>query len=159
MIKLRFETRTLVDARYGYHPLTVIRLFAGVRFVQSDGTLFDLLEAIVDTGAHTSVLPLSLWQEIAVEIDAEDVFFGGINARPECQIPASLGRVRCFLTDETGQLSPELNVPSFLAKTDRVPLILGFANLLSRFRVCFDPKVTGLRYTSGEAFALPTGIG
>lgn len=150
MIKLHFDTQEHTSARYGYHPLTIIRLLASVRFVRPDGALLEPLDAIVDTGAHTSVLPLKLWQQLAVEIDEEDVVFGGINDRPECQVPASLGKVRCFLTDETGRLSPELNIPCFLAKTDRVPLILGFANLLSRFKVCFD-------YGSGEAFALTTG--
>ena len=147
MINLRFDTTELVSPRYAYHPLTIIRLLADVRFVQADGHLSESREAIVDTGAHTSVLPLNLWQRFAVEIDEEDVSFGGINDRPECQIPASLGKVRCFLTDETGQLIPELNVPCFLAKTDRVPLILGFANLLSRFKICFD-------YENGKAFVL-----
>jgi len=117
--------------------------------VQADGHLSESREAIVDTGAHTSVLPLTLWQRFAVEIDEKDVTVGGINDRPECQIPASLGKVKCFLTDETGQVSPELDIPCFLAETDRVPLILGFANLLSRFKICFD-------YENKEAFALPT---
>jgi len=54
--------------------------------------------------------------------------------------------VRCLLTDETGALGPELEILSFLAKTDQVPLILGFADLLSKFEICFD-------YGSGKAFA------
>jgi hypothetical protein len=145
MIKLRFETQELVISRYRYHPLLVIRLIATVRFVQADGSLFESLYAIVDTGAHTSVLPLALWQRLAVEIDAEDIAFGGINDRPECRVPASLGRVKCRLTDETGQLSPELDVPCFLAKTNRVPLILGFAGLLSQFNICFN-HATGVAY-------------
>ena len=149
MIKLHFDTQERISARYGYHPLTIIRLIASVRFIGSEGTPLEPIDAIVDTGAHTSVLPLKLWKQLAVEIDEEDVTLGGINDRPECQIPASLGRVRCFLTDETGQFSPELDVPCFLAKMDRVPLILGFANLLSRFKICYD-------YDNGEAFALPT---
>lgn len=152
MIKLRFDTIELVSLRYAHHPLTITRLLADVRFVQADGRLSESRDAIVDTGAHTSVLPFSLWQQLAVEIDEEGVAFGGINDRPECRIPASLGKARCFLTDETGQLSPELNIPCFLAKTDRVPLILGFANLLSRFKICFD-------YEDDEAFALTTSAG
>jgi len=147
MIKLHFDTKERISARYGYHPLTIIRLIVSVRFVGFEGALLEPIDAVVDTGAHTSVLPQRLWQHLAVEIDEEDISFGGINDRPECQIPASLGKVRCFLTDETGQLSPELNVLCFLAKTDRVPLILGFANLLSRFKICFD-------YENGEAFVL-----
>lgn len=150
MINLRFDTTELVSPRYAYHPLTIIRLLADVRFVQADGRLSESLDAIVDTGAHTSVLPLSLWQRFAVEIEEEDVAFGGLNDRPECQIPASLGKVRCFLTDETGQLSPELVVLCFLAKTDRVPLILGFANLLSQFNICFN-------HATGVAYAEPAG--
>ncbi len=152
MIKLHFSTGKVVDPRYAYRSLTIIRLLANVQFVRTDGRLSKVVEAIVDTGAHTSVLPQRLWQRFAVEIDEEDVTLGGINDRPECQIPASLGRVRCFLTDETGQFSSELDVPCFLAKTDRVPLILGFANLLSQFKICFD-------YENREAFALPTSAG
>jgi len=148
MIKLHFETKELISARYKYHPLTMIRLIASVKFIQADGMLFESLEAIVDTGAHTSVLPLSLWQQLAVEIEKEDVAFGGINDQPECRIPASLGRVRCFLTDETKRLSPELDASCFLAKTEHVPLILGFAGLLSKFNICFN-------YASGVAYAEP----
>lgn len=152
MIKLHFDTKERISARCGYHPLTIIRLIASVRFVGAEGTILEPIDAVVDTGAHTCVLPLKLWRQLVVEIDEEDVALGGINDRPECRISASLGRARCFLTDETGQLSPELNVPCFLAKTDRVPLILGFANLLSKFKICFD-------YENDEAFALVTGAG
>jgi len=92
------------------------------------------------------VLPISLWERLAVEIEVEAAPLIGINDRPECQIPASLGQIRCVLTDETGQVSPELWILCFLAQTDRVPIILGFADLLSRFEVCFN-------YNTGEAFA------
>jgi hypothetical protein len=44
-----------------------------------------------------------------------------------------------------GNLSPELEILAFLAKTDQVPLILGFAGLLERFPVHFD-------YEGGEAY-------
>jgi hypothetical protein len=44
-----------------------------------------------------------------------------------------------------GNLSPELEILAFLAKTDQVPLILGFARLLERFPVHFD-------YEGGEAY-------
>jgi len=109
-------------------------------------TLSKAFKAIVDTGAHTSVIPVSIWQGLQVDIKVKDTSFGGINNRPECLIPTSLGMVRCLLTDETGALGPELEILSFLAKTDQVPLILGFADLLSKFEICFD-------YGSGKAFA------
>ena len=148
MINLYFDTQEIIRPRYAYHPLTIVRLLADVQFVQSDGQLSKIWAAIVDTGAHTSVLPHSLWQQLEVEIDAQEVALGGMNDRPECRIPADLGRVRCFLTDETGQFSPELIVPCFLAHTDRVPLILGFAGLLAQFHICFN-------YATGVAFAEP----
>ncbi len=148
MVKLRFETKELVIPRYKYHPLTITRLIATVRFVQADGGLFESLYAIVDTGAHTSVLPRSLWQQLTVEIEQKDVVFGGLNDRPECRIPADLGKVRCFLTDEDGRFSPELVVPCFLAHADRIPLILGFAGLLDQFDISFN-------YAAGVAFAEP----
>jgi len=146
MIKLYFKTTEFVSPRYGEFLLTIIRLIANVRLVRRDGSLSKAFKAIVDTGAHSSVIPVSIWRGLKVDIKVKDANFGGINNRPECLIPASLGTARCLLTDETGALSPELEILSFLAKTDQVPLILGFADLLSKFEIIFD-------YESGKAFA------
>ena len=138
MIRLYFSTRQVVDPRFGNVPLPVIRLLGWIKFRSADGTFLPKVLAIVDSGAFLSTLPRAVWRDLEVEVDVDDVRFGGINDKPECQIPASLGRVRGFFVDEEGRHSRELTFPAFLAHTDQVPILLGFANLLDRFQVCFD---------------------
>lgn len=138
MIKLFFTTEEVIDPRFGSVLITVIRLMGRARFRRKDGTLSPGREVLIDMGAFLSVLPRYVWKKLQLNVIAADVFFGGINPRPECQIPASLGEVNGILVDEEGNFSSEFTFPAFLAKTDQVPIILGFAGLLDRVRVCFD---------------------
>lgn len=145
MIKLRFKTTELIDPRYGDLPIQIIRLIGWIKLHQKDGSFSEEEVAIIDTGAFVSVIPRDIWQHLQVTIDVTEISFGGINPRPECQIPAARGRVSGFLVDEDGNRTQELTFPAFLAKTDQVPLILGFADLLARFPIHFD-------YESDEAY-------
>jgi hypothetical protein len=76
----------------------------------------------------------------------------GINLRPECAIPAQLAEITCTLYDSSGNHSDDLLMPSLVAQSNEVPLILGFAGLLSKFEVRFD-------YQAESAYLLPTSIG
>ena len=49
------------------------------------------------------------------------------------------------MTDEYSRKSSELEIHAYLAMTDEVPLIVGFKDLLAKFRVCFD-------YSENEAY-------
>lgn len=138
MIRLYFSTRQVTDPRFGNVPLSVVRLLGWIRLRLADGTLMPKVLVIVDSGAFLSTLPRSIWQHLDVTLDAENVRFGGINDKPECQIQASLGRVRGLFVDETGHHSREFLFPAFLAHTDQVPILLGFAGLLEHSQVCFD---------------------
>lgn len=140
MIRLHFRTREVIDPRFGNVPITVIRLMGWIRFRREDGSFAEMVRAIIDSGAFLSVLPQYVWRDLTVNISVADVSFGGINPHPECQIPAALGQVRGVLVDEKGAHSQEITFPAFLAKTNQVPLILGFAGLLAEFKVCFDYK-------------------
>ena len=51
---------------------------------------------------------------------------------------ASFGTVSGYLCDETGNRTRDYEFPVFLAKTDRVPLIVGFAGLLEKLHTDFD---------------------
>lgn len=97
------------------------------------------MDAIIDTGAHTSILPKTIWKGITTEIqDSYDI--QGISTRPECKIPCKVGTVTARFIDETNNTSDEIKMRAFLALTDEVPLIIGFKDVLSRFKVCFDHK-------------------
>jgi hypothetical protein len=144
-VELRFETTEAIDPQFGNFPLTVIRLMTNVCFRRPDGSSSEAFEAVVDTGAFVSVLPKYIWREIGREIKVADASFGGISERRQCQIKCSIGTVTCFLTDEWGNRSHDYNIVAFLAKTDKVPLIIGFADLLEHIQSCFH-------YETGEAW-------
>lgn len=97
------------------------------------------MDAIIDTGAHTSILPKSIWKSIKIKnIGSYDI--QGISSKTECRIPCDVGRIIAQFIDESGNTSKELEMKAFLALTDEVPLIIGFKDILSEFKVCFDRK-------------------
>ncbi|MBI3921685.1 MAG: hypothetical protein HY318_09730 [Armatimonadetes bacterium] len=145
-ISLQLVSQQVVSPRFGNWPLTVIRLRTRTELRQSGGSYTRPLKAILDTGAPLSVLPRSLWQTLDTEIHVAQATFGGISQRKECQIPCAIGTVHLRLCDEAGNVSRVHDVPAFLAKTDRVPLILGFASLMEDLTIHFD-------YQKPEAWA------
>jgi hypothetical protein len=118
---------------------------ARVEFGWAGGGLTEPLETIFDTGAPFGVLPRCIWQPLDAEILVPETTFGGISQRKVCQIRAAFGSVQGRLVDKEGHATRAYDFPAFLAQTDRVPLILGFAGLLEKFTNHFD-------YQSGEAW-------
>jgi len=121
----------------------LIRLMAWVMF-RNANEWTKPQRAMVDTGAPTSLIPLRTWEDMDVEpITTHEI--KGINPKEECSIPVNVGKVKCSLLDRDDNITKELNIFAFLALTDEVPLIIGFKNLLSEFKVSFD-------YREKEAF-------
>lgn len=104
--------------------------------------------AIVDTGAHTSLLPLSLWKELDVRILA-DHFVRGLVPREECKIDVRVGWVKGRIVDKEGNSTPQVEFRAFLALTDSIPLIVGFKDLLDKLRLEIDPA-TGRAFIETE---------
>lgn len=139
--KIRLSFRKMRDIElekmlpdYGH----IIRLICSVKFkTPHDWT--KIHNAIVDTGAHTSVIPLEIWQDIETNI-LLDYQMRGIVPKEECKVPIKIAKVKAILFDEFDNKTPELELFAFLSLTKDVPLILGFKSLLEKFRVCFDYK-------------------
>lgn len=93
--------------------------------------------AIIDTGATITLIPLSIWQDINTEIIA-DHLVSGIISNEECKVPVKIAKVRIIIFDLSGNCTDELEITSYLSLLENVPLLLGFKDLLSRFKVCFD---------------------
>ena len=136
-IKLRFESFTNpdLDEKLG-EKREFIRLFCAVKIKGKDGWM-DSCDAIVDTGAPMSVIPLDLWTDAETEILTEHEI-RGISPRKECAVPALVGNVRVVLLDENSNRSDAVAVTSYLALTNRVPLIVGFRDLLERYDLFFS---------------------
>ncbi|MCS4540789.1 MAG: hypothetical protein HY929_00470 [Euryarchaeota archaeon] len=55
-----------------------------------------------------------------------------------------IGWVRARIVDELGNQTDEINIRAFLAPVDVVPVIIGFKDLLEKFKVLCGPvKGTG----------------
>jgi hypothetical protein len=149
IVKLSFRTQQVVTQQFGNWPLKFIRLVAKVQFQLPDASFTEPWIAVFDTGAPMSVLPLRLWRMLAPEIHVPDATFGGISRRKVCSLrsptPSAYGQIRCSigtvrgrLIDEDGNRTRIYDFPTFLAKIDRVPLIIGFAEMLERFTNYFN---------------------
>jgi hypothetical protein len=97
------------------------------------------MDAIIDTGAHTSIIPKSIWKGIRTK-KTGTFDIQGISSRAECRVPCDVGKITAQFIDESGNASKELKMTAFLALTDEVPLIIGFKDILSEFNVCFNRK-------------------
>lgn len=110
-----------------------IRLKTRIQFKTDRGWTGEY-SSIVDTGAPVSLIPAFIWEKIQ-RVEYADHQVGGLG---KGSIPVRVGRIGCMLTDRQGNKTKELEVIAYLAKTDKVPLILGFKDLLGGFNVCFD---------------------
>ena len=114
---------------------TIVRLKCGIQFKTKEGWNLPY-SGVIDTGAHVSVLPLSVWQELLCQ-SLQDYKIYGLSKKKECTLQGTLATVNLILVDEQGNQSAEMSAVFFLAETDEVPLILGFTGLLERLKVTF----------------------
>lgn len=137
-IRLDFREHPWTSQEIAPHVPNVIRLRCGVEFESRDGALTKLYRGIVDTGAPISVIPQRIWAPLPANILVPSTTLGGISKRPECRVPARFGTVRGRLVDTDGNASDVVEFPAYLARTDEVPLLVGFASLLSEFHIHFN---------------------
>ncbi len=94
-------------------------------------------KAIIDTEAHISLLPLSIWRTLDLEV-VGTIKMRGIVPKEECELEVSGGIVKCIILDEKGNQTNEIEMPSLLALTDGVPILVGYRDLLDRFIIYSD---------------------
>jgi len=130
-----------LDLKLDYGEL--VRLSILIRFKTKLGWS-KLYEAIIDTGAHTSVIPRYIWEGIDVE-EKVNHSVQGVVPKKECSLPVKVSIVRGALFDDVLNHTKEVEFYAFCAIDDRVPLILGFKGLLDRFTICFNIS-SGIAY-------------
>jgi len=138
MIKLRFRTQLVISQKYDLIPIKMIRLLADVKFLKEDGTFTERFEAVVDTGAPVSVLPKFLWQTLKRETLTENANISGINDKPECQLPVNIGTITGIIVDEDHNNTFPLTFLTYLMKSNKTILILGFADILEAVELHVD---------------------
>ena len=142
-IKLFYETYNDPDISKFIENYNIIRLKGIIRFIHHEN-YSDPFKAIIDTGAHISLIPHYMWKNLNIE-DLGKYEVRGISNKPECNIPSIIGRLEIIIQDRLGNSTNKLKIHSCLALTNEVPLIMGFKDLLSKFQVCFN-------YGQNEAF-------
>lgn len=126
----KFNNPDLVDLDIG-----IIRLFCEVAFVLKEGYT-DPYSAILDTGAPVSVIPCQIWSMLKVK-KIRDYTIRGIVPKPECSLAVTIGEVSCIILDKE-QSTKRIKVKSYLAHSNKVPLIIGFKDLLDKFGIYLD---------------------
>jgi len=125
----------------------VIRLMSSVVFSGKKGWIGPY-SAIVDTGAHISVIPRRIWSSSDTTV-LSDHSMSGIVPIDECSIPVLVGEIDAMLIDEISH-TKKIRMISYFALTDEIPLIIGFKTLLEEFEVCFNYKKDTARIASAD---------
>jgi len=114
----------------------LLRILCDARFKTPKGWT-EARYTIMDTGAYTSLLPLSLWKKLETEILA-DYFVRGLVPKTECKIDVKVGWVTAIILDKEGNATPEIKFRAFLALIDNILLIIGFKDLLEKYHLEID---------------------
>lgn len=114
------------------------RIVAEVKFKTKDNNWTRPYEAIIDTGAPVSLLPVSIWQKIDPKVLA-DYKISGIVPNEGCSLPVKVGSVICRIIGMNTS-TDELSINAYLTMTDKVPLIIGFDSLLTGLKLVSDYK-------------------
>ena len=135
-IKLYFETIYDPELQKKVKDIEIVRLKCLVIFKRIDD-IIEYRDAIIDTGAYISLIPESIWKYLTRE-ELTKHKVKGLSIKPECAIPVKIGKINCTICDLNGNATKKQKIYAYLASTDKVPLILGFKDLLSKFKICFD---------------------
>ncbi|MBI2578823.1 MAG: hypothetical protein HYW26_03870 [Candidatus Aenigmarchaeota archaeon] len=109
----------------------LLRILCFVKFKTSENWS-QAYQGIVDTGAHTSVIPHSIWKGVEHETIGEHYVKGIV---PENRMPVKVGLLQCVLLDRKGNFSKPIKIRAFLAPADDIPLIMGFKDILENFEI------------------------
>jgi len=140
-VQLRFATTIdaplFIETQIVHH---VVSLVAQASFRTPAGGWTEPRDALIDTGSSVSVIPPSIWQNVAhIFLTGETVIdIAGMT------VSGRLGAVTLRLQDEQ-TASPSLRVKANLVWEDSLPLILGFADVLTEVLLVSDFQ-TNLAY-------------
>jgi len=134
-IHLRFKELMDFDPVKENVFLRGLRLFTVIQF-QTSTDWSELIPAIIDTGAPVSVIPGKVWETSVFE-ELTSYSISGLVPNPECSLPVTIGEITCRLLDEKNS-TPAIPFRAYLAHTDKVPVILGFADMLEKFHLSID---------------------
>jgi len=113
----------------------IVRLWCLVQFKRKkDWTM--PYPALIDTGAHTTIIPKKIWSDLSINKIANH-YVRGLIPKEECKLDIEIGSLEILVCDKVKH-TKKMQILSYLAPVNNIPLILGFKDLLSKFKICFD---------------------
>ncbi len=134
-IQLFFSTEPVIDGKTEVELHRGIRLLSVVQFVTYE-TWSQPESAIVDTGAPISLIPHKIWRKCITKVIGETELRGVI-PKKECVISVKVATMGLRLIDPK-YATETIEIKTYLAPNDNVPLVIGFEKLLSEFDVFFS---------------------
>ncbi len=117
----------------------VLKTLCNISFLEESGDWSRIWHAIVDTGAHTTVLPEFIWKKIYFEPLSESLFLG-VKSNLLCSIPCKVAKIYSMILDQNENKTKPFVMNAYLAKSNDVPVILGVSTALERFNLSIDYK-------------------
>lgn len=143
-IALSFQTKIDAEETLAGQPLRLIRLMVQVRLATPEGWSRSRT-AILDTGNPVSIIPHSVWRELALpRTPGLRRRLRGIGASDQTAVSGMLSRVRILFYDDRNVSAP-VDMRAFLLEDDAAPLLIGFEDILTQTVLHCD-------YASGLAY-------
>ena len=100
---------------------------------------YELYDFILDTGADCCIMPKTVAEDLGIDIKAlPKICFKGIEG----------GIIDAYLTKITMKITDTpIEVKCVLASSERVPFILGRADIFDHFNILIDNKKKQIRFT------------
>lgn len=133
-IGLEFETHIDLDLLVQGITIRLIRLIASLRLQTNDGWT-RRYKAFIDTGNPISIIPHSIWNKAKINwLLPHKSELSGIGSG---KVFGRLGEIVLVLLDERAD-SPPIKAKAFLLDDDKVPLLLGFEDILTEIKLVCD---------------------
>lgn len=138
-INLEFETRVDIDFLAKGISFRLIRLISRIKLKSKEG-FTKTYDAIVDTGNLITIIPFSIWSEASVHlISHEQVKLYGLGTEDNSAIKGNIGQVEIIFLDEQ-RSSASMTLKAYLIEDDKVPLLIGFEDVLTLMKLVSDYK-------------------
>jgi hypothetical protein len=115
----------------------ILKVFCNISLLEEDKSWSPIWNAILDTGAHTTLIPKYIWEKLYYESLSESLFLG-IKSNLLCSVPCKVARVMGVILDEEGHNTEPFIMNAYLAKSNDVPLIMGVSTAMDRFQLNID---------------------
>jgi hypothetical protein len=129
-VSLNFSLKYDIDLLEKGIILPIIRLIGVIEFKSHSGWS-NPYDAIIDTGSPLSVFPASIQEKCDTHF-IHQTRISGIVPHESCSLSAKLVKLTFRLRDKDNITKP-IESKAYIAATDKIPLILGFTDVLEKF--------------------------